>query len=508
MLNIVDDILNRITMYRLALYYLIGLLLVAFVLSLSGVLSYSPAGLVGTVVILCALCWGANTVFARVFKVPVNAESFWITALILALIITPIKSWGDTHYIIFIGWAAILAMASKYILAINKKHIFNPAAFAVALTAFTLNQSASWWVGTSVMLPFVIIGGLLLVRKLQRWDLVLSFMLFAAATILLLSPGQGGIVHIVWRIFASTPLVFFAFVMLTEPLTTPPTRVRRTWYGALTGLLFAPAVHIGSIYSTPELALLIGNVFSYVISPKVKYLLTLKDRIRTGRDTADFVFAPDQSAKFWPGQYLEWTLGHSKSDTRGNRRYFTIASSPTEPGIRLGVKFYPQPSSFKRALLAMKAGDTIIASQLAGEFVLPQDKNKKLVFIAGGIGITPFRSMIKYLIDARQRRDIVLLYSNKTVDEINYQSVFDTAEQNLGIKTVYTLTNQQAVPADWRGHTGILNADIIVHEVPDYQQRMFYISGPRGMVTAFEQTLKGMGIPRSQIKIDFFPGFV
>ena len=94
---------------------------------------------------------------------PTNVESTYISALILALIITPLQSYNDLW---FLGWAAVLAMASKYILGIKGKHLFNPVAFAVALTYFTINQSASWWVGNATMLPFVLVGGLLVVRKI------------------------------------------------------------------------------------------------------------------------------------------------------------------------------------------------------------------------------------------------------------------------------------------------------------------------------------------------------
>jgi len=83
----------------------------------------------------------------------------------------------------------------------------------------------------------------------------------------------------------------------------------------------------------------------------------------------------------------------------------------------------------------MKVGDTIVASQLSGEFILPADESKKLVFLAGGIGITPFRSQIKYLIDTKQKRDIILFYSNRTPADIAYKEIFDQAQINFGLKT-------------------------------------------------------------------------
>jgi ferredoxin-NADP reductase len=272
--------------------------------------------------------------------------------------------------------------------------------------------------------------------------------------------------------------------------------------------LFAPQIHIGSVYSTPELALLIGNIYSYIVSPKKKLLLTLKQKIRLAPTVYNFVFATDTTMKFTPGQYLEWTLQHEKPDNRGNRRYFTIASSPTEKEIIMGVKFYNPASSYKQSMLGMKTGTKILAGQLSGDFTLPKNPQEKSVFIAGGIGITPFRSMVKYLIDTKQKRDIVLMYSNKISEDVVYKDLFDQAAQQIGLKPLYTLTDTNQIPPNWKDQTGTIDAAMIAKEVPDYRDRTFYISGPHGMVTAFEQTLSQMGIKKSRIKTDFFPGFV
>lgn len=100
-----------------------------------------------------------------------------------------------------------------------------------------------------------------------------------------------------------------------------------------------------------------------------------------------------------------------------------------------------------------------------------------------------------------------LLSAGVALAFIFYADVLVDAHEKLGIKTVLTLTDQTKIPADWQGYTGYINAGMIVKEVPDFKQRMYYISGPHSMVTAFEKTLKDMSVPGSQIKIDFFPGF-
>lgn len=495
-------------MYRIILYVLIFFFGSALILSIFKILPYTPMDLVASLLIILLISWLSNVIFSYAYNAPTNVESIYITALILFFLITPAQGGVYSQFLPFAFWASVWAMASKYIFAINRKHIFNPAAFAVALTALTINQSASWWIGTPSMLPFVLIGGFLIIRKLRRTDLLLSFVISAFVAITILATLKNSdVMSTILKTMTNSAFFFFAFIMLTEPLTAPTTRWLRIIFGILVGFLFAPALHVGSFYSTPELALIIGNIFAYLVSPKEKLFLTLKERIKIGTDTYDFIFDRDKDFSFQPGQFMEWTLKHRSPDTRGNRRYFTIASSPTESEIHLGVKFYPEPSSFKNRLLALPVGGEVIASQKSGDFVLPKNKEKGLVFIAGGIGVTPFRSMIKYLLDKKEKRNVTLLYSNKTIKDIAYKEVFDRAQAELGIKTIYAVTEKGEAVFGESMRSGSIDARMIQKEIPNYLSRIFYISGPHGMVRAFEDTLKSIGVSSRNIKIDFFPGF-
>jgi ferredoxin-NADP reductase len=506
-MKFIDDILNKITMYKLVVYELLGLLIIAGILGAFKLVPYSPQYIAYSVAIIFIIAWTVNKIFAYFFAAPSNPESTYITALILALIIAPPAAYGDFSYFALAGWATVWAIASKYIFAIREKHIFNPAAFGVAVTALFLNQSATWWVGTLWMLPFVAVGGFLIARKTRRLDMVVAFGAALVGTILVLGFTQGGVLHVLQESLLYAPAVFFGTVMLTEPLTTPPTRFLRIWYAIIVGFLFAPEVHIGSFYFTPELALLAGNLFAYAVSPKLRLLLSLKDRITLAPDTYEFVFSSNRKLKFEAGQYLEWTLPHEKADGRGIRRYFTIASSPTDPDIRVGVKFYKPSSTFKDKLLALKRGDTIVASQVAGDFTLPENKKKKLVFIAGGIGITPFRSMIEYMIEKKEKRDIILLYSNKTVEDVAYAELLDRAERELGIETLPIISNQTPEMLARGDFPTTIDQHLIRSQIPDYEDRIFYISGPHGMIEAFSTLLRQLGVPRIHIHKDFFPGF-
>lgn len=491
-------------MYRLVLYVLIVFMVAAFGFSVFGLLPYSPYAVIESVLFLVIVAWITNTTFAKVFETPANVESAYITALILGLIITPPTT---LHGFIFLFWAAVLAMSSKFILSLHKKHIFNPAAIAVALTSIGLSLSANWWVGTTVMVPFICIGGLLIVRKIQREDMVLIFF----STVIVLSVLLGiskdtTVFRVLNQLFFHSSMLFFAFIMLTEPLTMPSRKKHQLIFAALVGILFLPQVHVLSIYSTPEIALIIGNIYAYLVSPKGKLFLRVKEIIDVAPGITDFVFESKHKLAYLPGQYMEWTLGHTKPDSRGNRRYFTLASSPTENSIRLGVKFYRNQSSFKHALHEITEDSVIVAHQVAGDFVLPENKKEKLVFIAGGIGITPFRSMIKYLSDKGEKRDVILLYSNRTADEIAYKEVFDEATHTINLKTVYTITDHETVPKGWTGKIGRIGTHLIKEEVPDFAERTFYLSGTNTMVTAMETTLKAMGVKGNNIRKDFFPG--
>ncbi len=153
----------------------------------------------------------------------------------------------------------------------------------------------------------------------------------------------------------------------------------------------------------------------------------------------------------------------------------------------------------------MQPGDTIYGAQIAGDFTLPKDPDEKLAFIAGGIGVTPFRSMIQELIDRKEPRSVVMLYGSNRPDEVAYASVFDRAERELGLRAVYAIAEGGVPGANMR--RGFIDEALIRREVPDFSNRTFYISGPRAMVVGFQRMLRDLGVAPSRIRVDFFPGF-
>ena len=333
-------------------------------------------------------------------------------------------------------------------------------------------------------------------------------MLAATATILFFGLRAGfDLAQLAPTLFTSWPIVFFGTIMLTEPLTAPTKLQWRLVYGALVGILFGSQWSLGPIYPTPEFALLVGNLFSYFVSYSPRLKLMLKSKTEVANRIYDFEFECSPHPRFLAGQYLEWTLAHSPSDARGNRRYFTIASAPTDSNLKLGVRVHPQGSSFKRALLALPEGGVIYAAQVNGDFVLPQDPNTKLVFIAGGIGITPFRSMVQEMINTRQARDIVLIYTTASSKDFAYGEVFEQAKA-LGLHTELVVTDLEVANSEgWQGNIGRLTPEMLTRLIPDLAARHYYLSGPDAMVKGYTRLLRELRISKKRIHTDYFPGF-
>jgi Na+-transporting NADH:ubiquinone oxidoreductase subunit NqrB len=272
---------RRILTYRLT-YYLAALVLAEVALAWFGIVRPLPLNLAFSLVVALASCFAANEIFARVFGAKSNWESVSISAMILTLIVTPAApmDFTATGFLVFCcAWA----MASKYILATSKKHIFNPAAFGVALGGLLLKGSVSWWVGdNSTILPLIVLGGILVLTRLHYYELVISFAVVVLGLTLVNNPiARAGTA--LTNMTVHSAFCFFLFVMLTEPRTVPLGRWRQIAYGALVGLLFAPDTHVGDYYFTPEVALLIGNIFTFLSNrrrlQRWTAVLGIKDRL-------------------------------------------------------------------------------------------------------------------------------------------------------------------------------------------------------------------------------------
>ncbi|MBX4201785.1 hypothetical protein KW803_02740 [Candidatus Saccharibacteria bacterium] len=483
--SLIDRVNDRVTSYRLVLYFLIALVLWAMIGSFFDYVPYSWNEILVSAAWLLGVCWLSNKLISKFMDIPANKESDLITALILTLILTPPKDRADFAVL---AAAGVAAMASKYIITYHKSHIFNPAAVGAFISGEVFNTYASWWVGTKFLTPLVVVGGVLIMRKMKRFTMV-SVFIATYLLYLIYTISSGNLTHLLWLELVSTQVLFFGYIMLTEPLTSPTNRSRYIPYAILVGFLYT--AH--RLKLSPEEALLIGNAFTFIFARNRRWQLKYIRRIKEAEGIYSYLFQMPKGFKFQAGQYMEWTIASNKTDSRGNRRYLTIASSPTEPGLMFTVK-HPKPaSSFKQRLDKLKTGDSILASQIAGSFNLPKDQSKKIALIAGGIGVTPFRSMAKYLTDSGQQRDVALLYSATSPYEISYRDVFNKAKP-VGLTPSYISGER-------------LDETKIKSLLPDYKDRRYYVSGPYSFVNALEVSLLKLGVSPAEIITDYFPGY-
>lgn len=491
-----DAQLDKLTTYRLVLYLLYSYIAIAVVFGFAGRIGYDGLNILGSALWLVAVCRAANWSISKFFSLPRNHESDLITALILALILAPANSLNS--YLVLAG-AGFAAMVSKYLLTIYRRHVFNPAALGAFTAGILFHQYASWWVGTRTLAPFIAIGGVLILRKMKRFQITGVFVSIYLAYIIwhINSPI---LPHIIWSSVVSSPLLFFATVMFTEPLTSPTTLRKGLVYASAVGVLYS----FVTLNFSPEKALLVGNIIAFLMAPTRSLLLNLVSRTKEAEGIYNFVFSSPHKLKFTAGQYMEWTLPGVAADSRGNRRYLTIASSPTEPDLMFTVKISKKSSSFKSSLMTMKPGQQILASQLAGKFTLKNNEAQKLALIAGGVGITPYRSMLKHLVDKGQSMDIHLFYSVNSASEVAYRQLLASA-QSKGL--VNHLVLSKNIPEGWNGLSGPINEQMIKQNLPDYMQRKYYVSGPQGFVSAVHQSLLKLGVRHANIKTDFFPGY-
>ncbi len=217
------------------------------------------------------------------------------------------------------------------------------------------------------------------------------------------------------------------------------------------------------------------------------------------RDALSVRFARPEDFDYLPGQYMFITLG-CKDEQK--TKHLSISSSPTEDFLEVTKRLTGH--EFSNALRAIKVEDRVIIRGPYGDFTF-QGEHDRVCMLSGGIGITPLRSMIRYSTDKGLSASIVLLYSNRQEDDIIFEDDLEgMAKRNPNLKIVNTITKPSPV---WKGLKGRIDRDMIVREVPDYADRVFFASGPRKMVDAILTLLKDLGLPENQIKQEYFPGY-
>lgn len=222
--------------------------------------------------------------------------------------------------------------------------------------------------------------------------------------------------------------------------------------------------------------------------------MRLAERKAVVANVESFIFEPQEPLSWKAGQFLHYVLHHEPTDERGSDRWFTVASAPHEKHVMVTTRFAEdKSSSFKSTLRQLKVGDMIEISDIDGDFTM-DDPAQQYVFIAGGIGITPFRSILKEADHAGVHPKVTLLYGNRDANVVFKEELEEIASRNPQLKIHYLIGER-------------IDENVIRRYVPEISTPVFYASGPEPMVEGLGALLKQMGVPASNIKQDWFPGY-
>lgn len=493
-------VLGRFSMYRVVLLALGTLTAVSLVLSLFGALAPTPLQILATAAVLIVACGLVDLAAQRVLRLPWRWESSLITAGILLFVLRPSL---DPLLLLGAALAGAIAALSKYVLAWRGRHILNPAATgASALTLLSIWVPAlgasAWWVGSPVLAAPVIVLGLLVLWRAEKLRLAALFVVVAVGVALVRASSQYAALgvpvalgDILPQVLFSSPFLFLASFMLSEPLTLPPRRWQQLLVALVAGVLAGWPIVIGSFSLGQERALLIGNLLGFLLAVRAANTLRLRTRGNPSPTVRELTFSVSGPLTFAPGQYLELDVPHRRADARGTRREFSIASAPEDlPELRIAYRepATGHPSSFKRALAAMPSGAEISATGVWGDFVLPRSTAAPVLLVAAGIGITPFVSQLRHHRLAEEDRDIVLVYVASDAAELAYRD--EIAASGVPV-IVFTRGAPADLPAHWRWARGVrLDADGLLGVVPDISARHAFVSGPAGLIAELAPALR------------------
>ncbi len=225
--------------------------------------------------------------------------------------------------------------------------------------------------------------------------------------------------------------------------------------------------------------------------------------VKRTEDVASFRFDDGGGVDFRPGQFFQLFLDWEGEELS---HYFSFSNSPTEKGYLEFTKKLSR-SPFSSALRALQPGERVRMKLPMGKFIFEGD-SPKAAFLAGGIGITPIRSICKYLTDIASPCRVSVLYSARSPRDFIFRDDFaEMTEDNRNLSVIYTVTAQPP-PDGWDGRTGRISAELVERELPDYRERVFYVCGPPGMVEALMGMLRDeMGLPPEQLVCENFLGY-
>ena len=243
------------------------------------------------------------------------------------------------------------------------------------------------------------------------------------------------------------------------------------------------------------------------VAGQTTYLVELKNRIQLAERTMAFEFEKPQCFTFKGGQSIDVTLiNPPETDGEGNRRAFSLASAPHERLLSVATRM--RDTAFKRVLGALPTGSQVKIDGPFGNLVLHHDEARAAVFLAGGIGITPMRSMLLQATREHLRHRVFLFYSNSRPENAPFLEELDRLQrQNPNYTFVPTMTAIRGSDRSWQRETGQIDQVMLAKHLEGVASAIYYMAGPSGMVRAMHTLLNSMGVDDDDIRTEEFVGY-
>ena len=231
---------------------------------------------------------------------------------------------------------------------------------------------------------------------------------------------------------------------------------------------------------------------------------TVAEKREVAKGTLLVLFAVESYPAYRPGHYFWVELpDREHQDEKGLRRHISLVTSPTEPGV-VGLATRLRDTAFKRTLAELEVGDEVEVEEPKGSFLLPEDTSPEYVFVAGGIGITVFRSMLRYIADEGLPYRITLVYSNGDRESAAFLDELVELEEKIeGLRVVLTMTED----AGWEAESRRIDAAMLRVHVGELEDKQFLVAGPPTMTDAVVEALLAAGVPEDRVLADKFSGY-
>jgi ferredoxin-NADP reductase len=237
------------------------------------------------------------------------------------------------------------------------------------------------------------------------------------------------------------------------------------------------------------------------------YTVKLRKQEQVAEGTMAFCFDKPPGFEFAGGQSIDMTLiDPPETDAEGNTRAFSLAGAPHEPDLTVATRL--RDTAFKRTLRKLKPGAEVRIEGPFGSMTLHRKTSRPAVILAGGIGITPFRSMIAQSMKGETGHGIFLFYSNRRPEDAAFLPEFqELALQHNNLKLIATMTNLDKSQTVWTGETGYISVEMLMKYVPDLADPIYYVAGPPPLVAAMKDLLNEAGVDEDDINSEDFSGY-